>query len=120
MYELKIYYNEEVKEFDINTQEDVDNILTSHPELEGREYSVYDNDGKCVEYSLSFDTYSCEALFNKYEVIMDESLRAELEELRDLVWGKDIASPTCPEYIEHHRDIQEILKKLDVILDSHK
>lgn len=31
-------------------------------------------------------------------------------DFRDLVWGMDIPSPTCPEYVEHHRDIQKILK----------
>lgn len=34
-------------------------------------------------------------------------------ELRDLVWGKDIPSPTTPEYEEHHRDMQEILSFID-------
>jgi hypothetical protein len=36
-----------------------------------------------------------------------------LQELRELVWGEDIASPTCPEYREHHESIQKILSHVD-------
>lgn len=43
---------------------------------------------------------------------MDE-LKAVIEELRELVWGMDIPSPTVPEYKEHHRDIQKILTFID-------
>lgn len=44
---------------------------------------------------------------------MDNETRAKIEELRYLVWGKDIPHPTTPEYEEHHRDIQEILRYID-------
>ena len=36
-----------------------------------------------------------------------------IAKLRQLVWEKDIPHPTTPEYKEHHRDIQEILKFID-------
>ena len=44
---------------------------------------------------------------------MDKALRAKIVELRGLVWGEDIASPTCPEYIEHHDSIQKIMHFID-------
>lgn len=44
---------------------------------------------------------------------MDEELKEKILKLRDLVWGEDIPSSTCPEYIEHHRSIQKILKFID-------
>jgi hypothetical protein len=47
---------------------------------------------------------------------MDEQLRNKITALRELVWGEDIASPTCPEYIEHHASIQKILKFIDTQL----
>ena len=44
---------------------------------------------------------------------MDKTLREKLEQLRELVWLEDIPSPTVPEYVEHHRSIQKILKFID-------
>lgn len=40
-------------------------------------------------------------------------LKGKLAELRELVWGEDIASPTVPEYVEHHQSIQKILHFMD-------
>lgn len=34
-------------------------------------------------------------------------------QLRNLVWGYDIPSPTVPEYREHHEQIQSILNHID-------
>lgn len=34
------------------------------------------------------------------------------------VWGCDIPSPTVPEYIEHHRDIQYILKCIEKLKED--
>ena len=42
----------------------------------------------------------------------------ELHNLRDLVWGEDIPSPTVPEYVEHHESIQKILKAIDTIINK--
>jgi hypothetical protein len=47
---------------------------------------------------------------------MDEQLRNKIIALRELVWGEDIPSPTCPEYVEHHACIQKILKFIDTQL----
>jgi len=39
--------------------------------------------------------------------------RESLEKVRILVWLQDIPSPTCPEYVEHHKSIQKILTLID-------
>lgn len=36
-----------------------------------------------------------------------------LTEIREAVWDRDIPSPTCPEYIEHHNDCLEIINLID-------
>lgn len=36
-----------------------------------------------------------------------------LAQIREALWGIDIPSPTVPEYIEHHRDVQEMMKRVD-------
>lgn len=38
--------------------------------------------------------------------------------LRSKVWDIDIPSPTVPEYIEHHNQMQDLLKEVDKILDE--
>lgn len=40
-----------------------------------------------------------------------------VKELKFQIWLRDIASPTVPEYIEHHESIQEILKFTDDVLE---
>lgn len=42
----------------------------------------------------------------------------ELKQLRFDVWLKDIPSPTCPEYEEHHKAIMDILMELDALTDK--
>lgn len=32
-----------------------------------------------------------------------------LADIRAAVWDRDISSPTCPEYVEHHQDCVEIM-----------
>lgn len=44
---------------------------------------------------------------------MDECMRGKIEQLRELVWMKDIPHPSVPEYVEHHESIQEILRFID-------
>mgnify|MGYP001018318548 CR=1 FL=1 len=44
--------------------------------------------------------------------------KEKLVALRELVWDMDIPSPTCPEYVEHHRDIQKILSEIDNIIEE--
>lgn len=41
-----------------------------------------------------------------------------LEELRDLVWGMDVPSPCCPEYVELHEKIQKILRAIDSMIEE--
>ena len=44
------------------------------------------------------------------------NIRFKLEQLRDIVQGEEITSPTIPEYMEHHESIQKILKNIELIL----
>lgn len=36
-----------------------------------------------------------------------------LRDIREVLWGIDIPHPTCPEYIEHHKQIQRVMKLVD-------
>lgn len=36
-----------------------------------------------------------------------------LEDIRSEIWGYDIPSPTVPEYVEHHNQMQALLKLID-------
>lgn len=36
-----------------------------------------------------------------------------LFEIQEAVWGMDIPSPTVPEYVEHHKQMQELLALID-------
>lgn len=40
-------------------------------------------------------------------------INKELDHLRYFVWLRDIPSPSCPEYVEHHEDIKAILWEID-------
>lgn len=35
---------------------------------------------------------------------------SDLKEIYDEIWGFDIPSPTCPEYKEHHLQMQSLMK----------
>ena len=37
----------------------------------------------------------------------------DLGDIRMALWDADIPSPTVPEYIEHHEQIQELIKLVD-------
>lgn len=41
-----------------------------------------------------------------------------LEQIRYALWEIDIPLPTVPEYIEHHRDVQNVMKRIDEIRDK--
>ena len=41
-----------------------------------------------------------------------------LEQIRYALWEIDIPSSTVPEYIEHHRDVQNVMKRIDEIRDK--
>lgn len=40
-----------------------------------------------------------------------------LGDIRGVVWDRDISSPTCPEYIEHHNDCVEIMNFISEKMD---
>lgn len=40
----------------------------------------------------------------------NERFKADLEEIHEAIWDVDIPSPTCPEYREHHQQMQELMK----------
>lgn len=40
-----------------------------------------------------------------------------LGDIRNYVWDRDIPSPTCPEYIEHHNNCEEILNFISEKMD---
>lgn len=40
-----------------------------------------------------------------------------LKAVRYKVWGYDIPSPCCPEYREHHKACQDILKYIDSYIE---
>lgn len=43
----------------------------------------------------------------------EQALKA-LEEISYALWEVDIPSPTVPEYIEHHRDVQKVMGIADM------
>lgn len=40
-----------------------------------------------------------------------------LGDIHSEVWNRDTPSPTCPEYIEHHRDCVEIMNFISEKMD---
>lgn len=40
-----------------------------------------------------------------------------LGDIRAFVWDRDIPSPNCPEYIEHHNDCVEIMNYISENMD---
>lgn len=52
------------------------------------------------------------------ELISKEVAIDTLKAVRDLVWDVDIPSPTVPEYIEHHEQMQSIMRNIDILTDK--
>lgn len=52
------------------------------------------------------------------ELISKEVVIDTLKAVRDLVWDVDIPSPTVPEYIEHHEQMQSIMRNIDILTDK--
>lgn len=46
-----------------------------------------------------------------------QKLIQKMKMLREFVWGEDIPSPTCPEYVELHDIMQKIYREIDTIID---
>lgn len=56
----------------------------------------------------------CEDVYEENkEEFRDKDIEEKIKELRELVWGMDIPSPTIPEYVELHEKIQKILEFID-------
>ena len=69
--------------------------------------------GYCVEHDTK-------PILGKEDLMaIKESLEAKdnffkiLFEIQEAVWGMDIPSPTVPEYVEHHNQMQELLALID-------
>lgn len=50
---------------------------------------------------------------NEYSEVLDD-----LERIWDELWEIDIPSPTIPEYIEHHEQVQSVMKVVRAIEDK--
>lgn len=44
---------------------------------------------------------------------MSDMAKEAIKEIREMCWGFDIPSPCCPEYREHHEQMQALLKLCD-------
>lgn len=44
----------------------------------------------------------------------------DLGDIRSLLWDYDIPSATCPEYVEHHNQIQHLMKLVDEKMDKYR
>ena len=49
------------------------------------------------------------------DLISRQAAIEALEQIRYALWGIDIPHSTVPEYIEHHRGVQSVMKKIDDI-----
>lgn len=52
------------------------------------------------------------------DLISKEVVIDTLNAVRDLVWDVDIPSPTVPAYIEHHKQMQSIMRNIDILTDK--
>ena len=52
------------------------------------------------------------------DLISRQAAIEALEQIRYALWEIDILSPTVPEYIEHHRDVQNVMKRIGEIRDK--
>ena len=50
---------------------------------------------------------------DEYSKVLDD-----LERIWDELWGIDIPSATVPEYIEHHEQVQSVMKVVRAIEDK--
>lgn len=44
----------------------------------------------------------------------------DLGDIRCALWGADIPSPTIPEYIEHHNQIQSLIALVDEKMNEYR
>lgn len=43
----------------------------------------------------------------------ENEILGDLGDIRCALWDCDIPSPSCPEYVEHHRDITKLIALVD-------
>ena len=44
---------------------------------------------------------------------MNNMAKEAIKEIREMCWGFDIPSPCCPEYREHHEQMQKLMGLCD-------
>ena len=72
----------------------------------------WDPDSRISQVSMFFteDQMITENTIRKLVAALEdqnERFKADLEEIHEAIWDVDIPSPTCPEYREHHQQMQE-------------
>lgn len=72
-----------------------------------------------VNQALSEKTESEELEMAKEEVTRGE-IWDDLWDIREALWEADIPSPTVPEYVEHHEQIQSIMKLVEKKMEKYK
>lgn len=88
------------------TQEDYDRIMDTDLER---------------TYALSFNTpKGGRVRFIKEENVNEfiEQVVTALQDINHALWEIDIPSPTVPEYIEHHEQVQRVMKLVEEKLDA--
>jgi len=88
------------------TQEDYDRIM--------------DTDLKCT-YAVTFNMpKGGRARFIREENVNEfiEQVITALQDINHALWEIDIPSPTVPEYIEHHEQVQRVMKLVEEKLDA--
>ena len=56
--------------------------------------------------------------YNMLNVIENVNVCGIIRHIREEIWNYDIPSPTVPEYVEHHEQMQKLLKICDDALDQ--
>lgn len=68
---------------------------------------------ECMHFPVCRKNEGCEYFAKVEETAKYKCVRI-LYELKDAVWDIDIPSPTVPEYVEHHEQMQELMHLIDV------
>ena len=50
----------------------------------------------------------------------ENEIIADLGDIRVKLWDYDIPSPCCPEYVEHHNQIIELMKLVDEKMEKYR
>jgi len=76
---------------------------------------IDDSYNGCVNALLDLGKYE-DTGYTPEQIERLNDIAADVEQLRNIVWSVDIPSPTVPEYVEHHENIQKILAFIDNML----